>query len=199
MPGGTAELRPGSVKAYPRKEHTPAAAPGPLRGIRASAQNRRTPISNVVVLDAPEANSFSRPSRGFPALPSKAIFCDYGSATPTEPDHSATTEHDGFEGIVGRRTALREVLDQLQIVAPTESTVLIEGETGTGKEPIARAIHARSPRLRSLLPLHLKRDRETAAPRERTGIIPRLARSPSLVRAVQKDREGNTSSISYSS
>jgi len=52
----------------------------------------------------------------------------------------------GFEGIIGRSAALREVLDQIQTVAPTDSTVLIEGETGTGKELIAHAIHARSSR-----------------------------------------------------
>jgi formate hydrogenlyase transcriptional activator len=46
-----------------------------------------------------------------------------------------------FEEIVGKSSALRAVLSQVEIVAPTESTVLILGETGTGKELIARAIH----------------------------------------------------------
>jgi formate hydrogenlyase transcriptional activator len=54
--------------------------------------------------------------------------------------------HDGFAGIVGASGALREVLDLVRIVAPTNSTALIEGETGTGKELIARAIHAHSTR-----------------------------------------------------
>jgi formate hydrogenlyase transcriptional activator len=45
------------------------------------------------------------------------------------------------EGIVGRSVALRNVLAQLETVAPTDSTVLIGGETGTGKELIARALH----------------------------------------------------------
>jgi len=53
---------------------------------------------------------------------------------------------DKFEGIVGRSDSLRAVLDQVQIVAPTDSTVLILGETGTGKELIARAVHNRSSR-----------------------------------------------------
>jgi formate hydrogenlyase transcriptional activator len=57
------------------------------------------------------------------------------------------TANDGFEGIVGRSESLREVLDLVRTVAPTDSTVLIEGETGTGKELIARAIHNISPRL----------------------------------------------------
>ena len=106
--------------------------------------------NNIIVLDGREANSFSRFSRGFGVLPSEETFRDYSSATPIEPlvapDHSATTERDGFEGIVGHSAALCDVLDQLQTVAPTDSTVLIEGETGTGKELIARAIHARSRR-----------------------------------------------------
>jgi formate hydrogenlyase transcriptional activator len=51
-----------------------------------------------------------------------------------------------FEEIVGKSAALRKVLDQVSIVAPTASTVLLHGETGTGKELIARAIHNRSPR-----------------------------------------------------
>jgi transcriptional regulator with GAF, ATPase, and Fis domain len=51
-----------------------------------------------------------------------------------------------FEGIVGSSRALRDVLDQVRIVAPTDSTVLIEGETGTGKEVIASAIHQNSNR-----------------------------------------------------
>jgi formate hydrogenlyase transcriptional activator len=51
-----------------------------------------------------------------------------------------------FEEIVGTSEALRSVLLQLAKVAPTDSTVLITGETGTGKELVARAIHKRSPR-----------------------------------------------------
>jgi formate hydrogenlyase transcriptional activator len=54
-------------------------------------------------------------------------------------------EHN-FEDIVGRSAALRKVLDQAAIVAPTQSTVLLHGETGTGKELFARAIHNLSPR-----------------------------------------------------
>jgi formate hydrogenlyase transcriptional activator len=51
-----------------------------------------------------------------------------------------------FEDIVGKSPALRKVLDQIAIVAPTDSTVLLHGETGTGKELIARALHNLSPR-----------------------------------------------------
>src|SRR6201997_3773314 len=52
----------------------------------------------------------------------------------------------GFEPIVGRSAALRRVLRQVEVVAPTDSGVLIQGETGTGKELIAEAIHNRSGR-----------------------------------------------------
>jgi formate hydrogenlyase transcriptional activator len=51
-----------------------------------------------------------------------------------------------FEGMVGSSGALRGVLDQIRIVAPTDSTVLIEGETGTGKELVAHAVHTLSSR-----------------------------------------------------
>src|SRR3984957_11323776 len=51
-----------------------------------------------------------------------------------------------FEGIVGQSSALRHVLKLVETVAPSDSTVLLLGETGTGKELIARAIHERSRR-----------------------------------------------------
>jgi formate hydrogenlyase transcriptional activator len=51
-----------------------------------------------------------------------------------------------FEDIVGRSPALQRVLREVDVVAPTDSGVLIQGETGTGKELIAQAIHNRSPR-----------------------------------------------------
>ncbi len=51
-----------------------------------------------------------------------------------------------FEQIIGNSPALESVLEQVEQVAPTDSTVLIQGETGTGKELIARAIHNLSAR-----------------------------------------------------
>jgi len=51
-----------------------------------------------------------------------------------------------LEGIVGRSSALRRVLEMVEMVAPSDSSVLLLGETGTGKELIARAIHGRSRR-----------------------------------------------------
>jgi formate hydrogenlyase transcriptional activator len=60
-------------------------------------------------------------------------------------EEEVRTQHD-FGDIVGENASLRAILEHVETVAPTESTVLIRGETGTGKELIARALHDLSPR-----------------------------------------------------
>jgi transcriptional regulator with GAF, ATPase, and Fis domain len=65
-------------------------------------------------------------------------------ATVTYPEADAPDRR--FERIIGNSAALESVLDQVELVASTDSTVLIEGETGTGKELIAHAIHSSSQR-----------------------------------------------------
>jgi two-component system, NtrC family, response regulator HydG len=55
-------------------------------------------------------------------------------------------EKFGFEGVVGNSQKMHEVIAKLKGVAPTSATVLIQGETGTGKELVARALHYNSPR-----------------------------------------------------
>jgi two-component system response regulator HydG len=55
-------------------------------------------------------------------------------------------ERFGFEGVVGNSPKMHEVLAKLKTIAPTSATVLIQGETGTGKELVAKAIHNNSPR-----------------------------------------------------
>ena len=54
--------------------------------------------------------------------------------------------HRQFDQIIGQSAALEAVLEKVELVAPTTSTVLIQGETGTGKELVAKAIHNISPR-----------------------------------------------------
>jgi formate hydrogenlyase transcriptional activator len=60
--------------------------------------------------------------------------------------HQTEPTESFLDKIVGRRGGLRAILAQAQAVAPTNATVLITGETGTGKEVVARAVHELSPR-----------------------------------------------------
>jgi two-component system response regulator AtoC len=62
--------------------------------------------------------------------------------------HERLDEKFSFEGIVGNSPKLREVIERVKLVAPSRATILIEGETGSGKELIAQAIHQASPRAR---------------------------------------------------
>lgn len=84
------------------------------------------------------------------AAPSFTYFNGYPAVFPIA-DESGTdapgrARASFLDTIVGRHGGLRAVLSQVEIVAPTNATVLISGETGTGKELIARAIHELSPR-----------------------------------------------------
>ena len=55
-------------------------------------------------------------------------------------------ERFGFEGVVGSSRQMNDVIERLKRIAPTDATVLVQGETGTGKELVAQAIHQNSPR-----------------------------------------------------
>ncbi len=55
-------------------------------------------------------------------------------------------EKFGFEGVIGNSPKMHEIIAKLRDIAPTSATVLIQGETGTGKELVAKAIHINSPR-----------------------------------------------------
>src|SRR6202790_3430760 len=105
---------------------------------------------SVIAFRRTDGNSRSSSLRGCAILPFKASTAGSESLVPlypyAEPDRDPRESRNGFEGIVGSSTALRGVLDQIRTVAPTDSTVLIEGETGTGKELIAHAIHMNSRR-----------------------------------------------------
>jgi len=96
-------------------------------------------------------------------------------------------EADTFAGIVGQSAAMKRVFDLIERVAPTRASVLVTGETGTGKEVVARAIHDLSPRRQrpwvpvscSAVPEHLieselfghTRGSFTGAVAERRGLI----------------------------
>jgi DNA-binding NtrC family response regulator len=70
-----------------------------------------------------------------------------GIASHTKvPDRRRKAAHTASEEMIGNSPAFKAVVNRVAIVAPTDSTVLILGETGTGKELVARAIHARSQR-----------------------------------------------------
>jgi formate hydrogenlyase transcriptional activator len=84
------------------------------------------------------------------AAPSFTHFNGYSAvfpvADPSASDEPGRAQTSFLDTIVGRRGGLCAVLSQVEIVAPTNATVLICGETGTGKELLARAIHEFSPR-----------------------------------------------------
>ena len=65
--------------------------------------------------------------------------------------------HGESDGIIGADPAMSTVLDTVNKIAPTELTVLIQGETGTGKELVARAIYRRSSNKRSFCCSQLRR------------------------------------------
>src|ERR1700689_2572246 len=64
---------------------------------------------------------------------------------------AAGSDRETDAGIIGTSQGIRTVLEQVSVVAPTDSTVLIQGETGTGKELVARAIHRLSLRVKGPL------------------------------------------------
>jgi formate hydrogenlyase transcriptional activator len=92
-------------------------------------------ISNQIALAVDNAIAYGRVTEARDRLEEERLYLE-----------SEIRSEYTFEDIVGKSAALRKVLDQVAIVAPTQSTVLLHGETGTGKELFARAIHTFSPR-----------------------------------------------------
>ena len=92
-------------------------------------------ISNQIALAVDNALAYGRLHASAARLEEERLYLE-----------SELESEYNFEDIVGKSAAIRKVLDQVAIVAPTSSTVLLHGETGTGKELVARAIHNLSPR-----------------------------------------------------
>lgn len=82
--------------------------------------------------------SFEHPAHRSDSMP---VERDVQNATPSPGETQIE-----FEGIIGRSSAMQEIFAQIREVVPYDSTVLIDGETGTGKEIVARSIHAAGPR-----------------------------------------------------
>jgi len=87
------------------------------------------------IVDFIEPDSFGSP-----------CFPEVGGVDDQLYSRSEVSSDHCFKDIIGNSSAIQRVLEQVAIVAPTDSTVLLYGETGTGKELIARAIHNLSPR-----------------------------------------------------
>lgn len=72
------------------------------------------------------------------------------------PDNASTESDPSDDEIVGRGPAMQAVFKRIALVAPTDACVLITGESGTGKDLVARAVHAHSPRRgKPFLPVHV--------------------------------------------
>ncbi len=121
---------------------------------------RRNRALGLVSLGRREENPFSEADVGFLTQVASQIAIavenalEYGQITEAKErlaeqkfylEDEIRLEHN-FEEIIGNSPRLKAVLESIEIVAPADSTVLIQGETGTGKEMIARAIHNLSPR-----------------------------------------------------
>ena len=87
-------------------------------------------------------NSLTYPLHYQDAMP----ITDLESTLDIDITEETLSSETGFEGIIGNSSALRHLLQMVETVASGDSTVLLLGETGTGKELIARAIHSHSPR-----------------------------------------------------
>jgi formate hydrogenlyase transcriptional activator len=122
----------------------------------------RNRVLGLLGLGRREENAFSQADIGFLTQVASQIAIavenalDYGQVTQAKEllaEQKLYLEDEirveqNFEEIIGHSPRLKAVLESIRIVAPADSTVLIEGETGTGKELIARAIHNLSPRKR---------------------------------------------------
>ena len=104
-------------------------------------QNSLTCGHGRTTVNSTEGANYNVNTGEFPDVASSVVSLDQGLDL-----EQTTSVEAGLAGIVGQSAALREVLQLVEMVAETDSTVLLSGETGTSKELIARAIHDRSRR-----------------------------------------------------
>src|SRR5580704_6897748 len=121
------------------------------RGESQAAQHRRAlkkRTTSIGIADERKEQRMAAQASWISELPevkNRASF-ENDDATSTVALDSGELRGSGLPRIIGKSAALRRVLDMVRVVAPTDATVLINGETGTGKELIAEAIHKCSDR-----------------------------------------------------
>jgi formate hydrogenlyase transcriptional activator len=142
-------------------EHEFHLAAGGVRSYAAIPLLVRRRLIGVAVFSRPEPLAFTQWQLDILSAVSRAIAVAVANALANEEIRKLREQLEAenlelrsqlgqapwFEEIVGSSPALRRVLEAVEQVAPTDATVLITGETGTGKELIARALHRRSPRV----------------------------------------------------
>jgi formate hydrogenlyase transcriptional activator len=114
-----------------------------LNGLRGKENKTMMNVANIQ--DSPEAGVLLEPFENPVAFAQTSQLNDGFAMEPIPLTRTARNDFH-FDEIVGNSEALLRVLEEIETVASTDSTVLIYGETGTGKELIARAVHNLSPR-----------------------------------------------------
>ncbi len=151
-------VAPHLVLADLGEEHQAAGAA--LLPLVECAQSQPDPPSLVVVSERQEwdsgteslrqagASFLSKPVQPSQLLAALSLAFAAHDAASLEPEQRKPAERPGLppELILGRSPAIQKVIEQIRLVAPKDTSVLITGETGTGKERVSRAIHFLSPR-----------------------------------------------------
>jgi len=105
-----------------------------------------TILSAVNAMKAGAYDYITKPIHGFELSALVKCALNHGRLMNEAEKRNRPYHNDGFEQIIGSSDSLRRALETAARVAPTDATVLVLGETGTGKELVARAIHHRSSR-----------------------------------------------------
>ncbi len=117
----------------------------PIRDMLQRPMEQRTKLPVVIEQGKGRRVSLEIDIQQDPRDSARMIFFLY-DVTEVQDLRGLLTQKNQFFDLVGKSSAMTEVYKRIQDIAPVEATVLIEGETGTGKELVARAIHQASPR-----------------------------------------------------